>query len=101
MLQEVLLQQVTQQGDNLHFVALAAAQVESDADVPELAKTLIQDLEVSCPSWRVVNVLTDLMHQADMAPGTFLIVMAAVCTSIRSLAPTRQYVLLCRSQTTF
>ncbi len=43
--QEVLLQQVTQQGDNLHFVALAAAQVEA-ADMPDIAKTLVQDLEV-------------------------------------------------------
>jgi hypothetical protein len=45
LLQEVLLQQVTQQGDNLHFVALAAAQVEA-ADMPDIAKTLVQDLEV-------------------------------------------------------
>jgi hypothetical protein len=50
MLQDVLLQQVTQQGDNLHFVALASAQVESDANMPELAKTLIQDLEVGVPA---------------------------------------------------
>jgi len=45
-LQEVLLQQVTQQGDNLHFVALAAAQTDT-GDVPDMAKTLMQDLEVS------------------------------------------------------
>lgn len=44
--QEVLLQQVTQQGDNLHFVALAAAQTDT-RDVPDMAKTLMQDLEVS------------------------------------------------------
>jgi hypothetical protein len=49
-LQEVLLQQVTQQGDNLHFVALAAAQVESSSD-SDLAKTLVQDLEVG-GSWQ-------------------------------------------------
>jgi hypothetical protein len=46
-MQEVLLQQVTQQGDNLHFVALAAAQMQS-TDMPDMAKSLMQDLEVSC-----------------------------------------------------
>jgi hypothetical protein len=44
-MQEVLLQQVTQQGDNLHFVALAAAQMHSP-DIPDMAKSLMQDLEV-------------------------------------------------------
>lgn len=45
--QEVLLQQVTQQGDNLHFVALAAAQLEAAGE--DIAKTLAQDLEVCVP----------------------------------------------------
>lgn len=64
--QEVLLQQVTQQGDNLHFVALAAAQVGSESDMPELAKTLIQDLEVGCPpddvSW--ASLISELCASA-------------------------------------
>jgi hypothetical protein len=46
--QEVLLQQVTQQGDNLHFVALAAAQAQAaqSTDMPQMTKTLMQDIEV-------------------------------------------------------
>jgi hypothetical protein len=46
--QEVLLQQVTQQGDNLHFVALAAAQAQSSksTDTPDMVKSLLQDIEV-------------------------------------------------------
>jgi hypothetical protein len=48
VLQEVLLKQVTQQGDNLHFVALAAAQTQSTTSnsMPDLAKSLLQDMEV-------------------------------------------------------
>jgi hypothetical protein len=44
----VLLQQVTQQGDNLHFIVLAAAQTHAGqgTDMPDMAKTLMQDLEV-------------------------------------------------------
>jgi hypothetical protein len=47
--QEVLLKQVTQQGANLHFVALAAAQTQSATpnSMPDLAKSLLQDMEVS------------------------------------------------------
>jgi hypothetical protein len=47
-LQEVLSQQVTQQGDNLHFVALAAAQTQSAMrdNMPDIAKSLLQDMEV-------------------------------------------------------
>lgn len=43
----VLLQQVHQQGDNLHFVALAASQVPPE-DAPDMSKTLMLDLEVCC-----------------------------------------------------
>ena len=52
-MQEVLLQQVTQQGDNLHFVALAAAQLEAAGE--DIAKTLAQDLEVRVPLWGEVG----------------------------------------------
>lgn len=60
--QEVLLQQVTQQGDNLHFVALAAAQVDSAG--PDIAKTLVQDLEVRWHGGLIHRVVTGVqgMH---------------------------------------
>jgi hypothetical protein len=46
------LQQVTQQGDNLHFVALAAAQAQAakSTDMPDMTKTLMQDMEVWIPT---------------------------------------------------
>jgi hypothetical protein len=57
------MQQVTQQGDNLHIVALAAAQVKA-ADMPDIAKTLVQDLEVGLGAPMLTALQSDAASQA-------------------------------------